>query len=137
MRKYLDIPFWFTSGGLAPRTLIILLVLAVGIFVLATVVHFILKKNKYDKPTRKVGARIIEMCGWMGTILLFLIFFYYEGAYIVSYKFWFILWFGSFVTWAVLIYRDTTRLKEHKEQMSKQKSLDKYLAPAKKRKRKR
>lgn len=128
MSRFLSFSYWFSSGSLEFRTIALLFSVGVIISAIGLILNYNYKKLANDKFSKELYIRITNLLLYMGAFLLLLTFFYYEGAYILSFKFWFLLWFGVLAYWAYTIIRYYKTIEGKRLRAQMQKEKQKYLS---------
>ena len=127
MTNLLTADYWFNMnpGNLHFSGMIFFLffiLLFTAIIVLFTIVKK-RKNNVYFKIWNGLNTFAITNL----VVVLFLLFFEYEGVFIFSARFWLILWLVSMVAWVVFIFRDYKKIPEIKEDYAKKEELKRYI----------
>ncbi len=129
MQKFLKFYFWFSSGPMIKLYLIILLIVFCIILSIGFFVKFYMLKNRknIDGYFRRFLNYIESLCFVMGSLGLLWSFFYYEGAYVLSWRFWLIVWAIIFIIWVIYIFKYYLSIREKRKLISREKHFRKYL----------
>jgi small-conductance mechanosensitive channel len=129
MDRYLSLKFWFISGPIMPKTAIIIFSFFVIMIVVGIVasVNTNKKKKTLDSLAKKLMSKVIAFLITMGVIGVVLSAFFYQGAYILSMKFWFLLWLLISIIWIIIIGKYYLKIGPRRDEISRQKKFEKYL----------
>jgi hypothetical protein len=117
MGRFADIDYWFTSIALSMQSVYVLLAVSIGFLVLALMLKLVhMSGDKVHHLYRALALRISRIMGYMGGILLMLTFFYYEGAFILSFKAWFALWAVILVALSIPVIKFYKKFPEYRVQ---------------------
>lgn len=129
MMNILTFDFWFHSGAIMPQYALMLLLLF--IILMAVGIGFGFKSSLNNKAidgyTRNLYRKLMDMLVTMGGIGIILTFFYYEGAYIMSAKFWLGVWLIALLGWLIPIIKYYRSIAAKRDQRQKMKKFKKYL----------
>ena len=130
MQKYFSLNFWFDLSP-GPFNLIALKILAVIFFVcliLMAVFIYLYKFKKKDKFITHLYRKLYLFffaCAFIGFIFLF---FFYEQAYLLAARFWFLLWILMFVVWLFFIIKFVVKdIPLQRKKIGKKREFEKYL----------
>lgn len=129
MERYLSLKFWFISGPIMPKTAIIMLMFFIVMIVAGIILQRHSKKNKQklDSLAKKLFSKVVTLLITMGVIGIVMTAFFYQGPYIISMKFWFLLWLLISIIWIIFIIKFYAQIGPRREEILRQKKFEKYL----------
>lgn len=123
------IDFWFTSGAIASTyawALLLIFVVMIGVGILLNY-RANMKGTNDDAFTKRLYKRLFDVLATMGSLGILLTFFYYEGAYIISWKFWLGVWFIVTLWWLFPVLKYYKSIASRREERKKAQKFKKYL----------
>ena len=128
MSNWLSLKMWFNfrPGALLPIWQDALIII-VGIFLITTIIFWIIYIKKKKTLYAKIWSSLYSFC-LTGTIIgAFLLFFTYEAVPFLSARFWFIIWFLVHAVWLFFIIRKLKKLPQIKKEIAEKKEYNKYI----------
>lgn len=129
--KLTSLSFWFdlAPGSYSQFVMSTLLVLFALTFVVGIAGKVSSEKRRaVDKLAARVYRKIGNLGIAMGIVGFALLFFYYEGIYIFSARFWFVVWLLATLYWIRrIVYLARVKIPREKKTMEEQSDYEKYL----------
>lgn len=123
------IDFWFTSGAIASAYawgLLLIFVVMIGVGILLNY-RANMKDTNDDAFTKRLYKRLFDVLATMGSLGILMTFFYYEGAYIISWKFWLGVWLIVTLWWLFPVMKYYKSIASRREERKKAQKFKKYL----------
>ena len=126
MLNLLTLKYWF---DLSPHAFLplanIVIISFFGLLLTGIILFIILKKKK--KSYRTLFEKMYNFCLINLIIGLLLFFFSWQQAYLLSARFWYLLWLITMVVWLLEIIKKSGKISDLKEKRKKRQEFEKYL----------
>lgn len=129
--QLMTVSYWFNTwpsaiGSLGTKVLLSLFFVLLGLSVFFKILSYS-KQNK-SKIFYRLAKSLSPLFLTMGILELLLFFFFYEGVYLLSARFWFLIWLIVFIVWLVYIVNfRRKKIVKAQEEFLKKKEFEKYL----------